>query len=261
MTLDVAVATHGKDGIKRVEKMLLPRQEGVRYVVSWQEHGDAPVPQSLLERSDVEVWRLDLKGVSNNRNNATDHCRADIVLASDDDLTYEPDAFRKIVAAFEKDPALDLATFRVKFHKDKPYPANGTRLTVPFPTNYWVSCVEIAFRRERLRDIRFNPGIGPGAPLLLCGEDELFAIDAVRAGFNCRHIAELICSHPHPSTGTRVTDGILLSNGFLIRTIYPGSYLPRILLKAYRVSRGKKCSILRAAFLMLRGTRIKLGRT
>lgn len=258
MTLDVAVATYGKDGLRRVEKMLLPPQEGVRYVVSWQEHCDEAVPGSILARKDVEVCRLDLKGVSNNRNNATAHCQADIVLASDDDLTYEPDAFRKIIDAFESDPTLDLATFRVRFHKDKPYPADGTKLTVPFPKNYWVSCVEIAFRRNRLNGIKFNPQIGPGAPTLLCGEDELFVIDAVRSGLNCRHIARLICSHLHASTGSKVSDGILRSHGFLMRTIYPQTYIPRILLKSYRLSREGKCGIAHAAVTMLKGSMVHL---
>lgn len=256
LTLDVAVATHGKDGIRRVEKMLLPPQDGVRYVVSWQDHEDAPVPLSMLGRNDVEVWRLDVGGVSNNRNNATDHCLADIVVASDDDLVYEKNAFKKIVNAFENDPGLDLATFRVKFYKDKPYPADGTTLTVPFPKNYWVSCVEIAFRRERMGDIRFNPLLGPGAPELICGEDEMFVIDAVRGGKNCRHVAELICSHPHPSTGARVSEGILKSSGYLIHNVYPSSCILRILLKAYRLKRQKKCGLLFAIRNMLAGSRV-----
>lgn len=259
MTLDVAVATHGIDGLEKVGKMLLPPQEGVRYVVSWQEHADAPIPESMLSRDDVEVWRLDVKGVSNNRNNATDHCSADIILASDDDLAYEPDAFKKIITAFEIDPSLDLATFKVHFHKEKPYPADGTRLTVPFPKNYWVSCVEIAFRRDRLRDIRFNPMLGPGAPDLLCGEDEMFVIDAIRAGKNCRHVAQFICSHPHLSTGDRATPGILKSSGFLIHNIYPATYLLRIILKAYRLKGEKNCGMLYAIRNMLKGSRIKLN--
>lgn len=258
MTLDVAVATHGKEGICRVEKMLLPPQERVRYVVSWQEHGNAPIPETLAKRSDVDVWRLEIKGVSNNRNNATDHCSADIVLVSDDDLIYEPDAFHRIITAFEKMPELDLATFRVKFHKSKPYPSDGTVLRLPFPKNYWVSCVEIAFRRKRLSEVRFNPGIGPGAPVLMCGEDELFVIDAIKSGLDCRHIAELICSHPYPSTGTRVNDGILRSSGFIIRTIYPLTYIPRIFLKAYRTTKGSNHKILHAVRMMLEGSHIHL---
>lgn len=258
LTLDVAIATHRKDGILKVEKMLLPPQEDVRYVISWQEHEDAPVPETLQHRADVEVWRLGIRGVSNNRNNAIDHCKGDIVLNSDDDLVYEKDAFRKIIEAFENNPTLDLATFRVKFLKDKPYPSDGCGLSLPFPKNYWVSCIEIAFRSESMGDIRFNPKLGPGAPELLCGEDEMFVIDAVRAGKNCRHIARLICSHPHQSTGERISMGILKSSGYLIRNVYPMTYLFRILLKAYRLKRQKKCGMLYAIRNMLCGSRIML---
>lgn len=258
MTLDLAIATHGKEGILKVEKMLLPPQKGVRYIVSWQEHAETPIPLSILQRRDVEVWRLDKTGVSNNRNNAMSHCQGDIVLASDDDLIYDKDAFGKILKTFEIYSDLDLATFRVRFQKEKPYPPGGTPLTLPFPKNYWVSCVEIAFRRKRLQNVSFNPKIGPGAPELLCGEDELFVIDAIKAGLNCRHIGEVICSHPHPSTGNRVSEGILKSNGYLIKNIYPTTYLLRIILKAYRLSREGKVGMTVAMRNMLRGVRIKI---
>lgn len=258
MTLDVAVATYGNDGMKRVEKMLLPPKENVRYVISWQEHNEAPIPDSMLSRDDIEVWRLNKRGLSNNRNNAIEHCHGDIVLIADDDLAYEKHAFAKITNVFENDPHLDLATFRVNFHTDKHYPPDNTRLKVPFPKNYWVSSVEIAFRRERLKDLKFNPLLGLGAPKLLCGEEELFVIEAIRARLNCRHISELICSHPHMSTGAKVNDGILLSNGFMIRTIYPLTYPLRIMLKAYRLSKAEKCDAVYAIRKMIQGSLIHL---
>ena len=80
LTLDVAISTYKRDGIRKVEKMLPPPQEGVKYVVSWQEHDDNPIPSELSSRADVEVYRLDKKGLSNNRNNAISHCKGDIIL-------------------------------------------------------------------------------------------------------------------------------------------------------------------------------------
>ena len=85
LELDIAICTYGADGPSRVAMMLLPPEEGVRYVVSWQEHGDAVLPEILKDRKDVAVFRLDKKGLSNNRNNAIANCTGDIVLISDDD--------------------------------------------------------------------------------------------------------------------------------------------------------------------------------
>ena len=58
MTLDLAMITHGPQGIERVATVLLPPQPGVRYVVSWQRHENAPIPTALL-RPDVEIHRFD----------------------------------------------------------------------------------------------------------------------------------------------------------------------------------------------------------
>ena len=85
LTLDIAIVTHRPEGIARVAAMNLPVIDGVRYVVSWQSHEEAPVPESLV-RDDVEIHRFDGRGISLNRNHAYDHCRADIVLNADDDL-------------------------------------------------------------------------------------------------------------------------------------------------------------------------------
>ena len=58
LELDIAICTYGADGPSRVAMMLLPPEEGVRYVVSWQEHGDAVLPEILKDRKDVAVFRL-----------------------------------------------------------------------------------------------------------------------------------------------------------------------------------------------------------
>ena len=78
-------------------------------MVSWQEHGDAVLPEILKDRKDVAVFRLDKKGLSNNRNNAIANCTGDIVfLSPDDDLEYYPEGIVRIRRAFEDDPCLDI---------------------------------------------------------------------------------------------------------------------------------------------------------
>lgn len=258
MTLDIAIATYKPEGIERVNKMisLWPEREGVRYVVSWQEHEGAEIPETLMTRKDVEIFRLNEKGVSNNRNNAIENCKGDIVLIADDDLEYEKDAFEKIISTFEKNPGLDLATFKFRYPKEKIYPVTDCRLTLPFPKYYYGSNVEIAFRRKRLKDLRYWPGIGLGVEDISTGEDEFFLISAIRRGFECRFVNKFIGSHPGETTGDRVSPGILRGQGFLIKTIYPRSYLLRVPLKAYRVSLAKKISFAKALRYLWKGTAI-----
>lgn len=253
LTLDVAVSTHGKDGILKVEKMLLPPQDGVRYVISWQEHKDAPVPDSLSGRRDVEVWRLEEKGLSNNRNNAIAHCKSDIVLIADDDLVYKADGFRVVMKAFESDPDLDLATFRAKYSHPKTYPEDRSILGTPLPKGYFVASIEIAFRRDRLSGLYFNPRLGLGSGEMLCGEEEIFLHEAIQSGKICRHIADVVCEHPHPTTGTKVTAGVLMGQGYVIRRLYGVTAFPRIFLKAWRVSKAFSVSFPKTLWHLLRG--------
>ena len=257
LTLDVAISTYRPEGIERVVKMLRPLEpkKGVRYVVSWQEHGDASLPTYLADRGDVEVWRTDLKGLSNNRNNSIEHCRGDIVLIADDDLEYYPDFAEKILSAFEEKPLLDLGIFKVDFHNPKKYPEETCRLSLPFPKGYYCSSVEIAFRRERLSDLSFWPEMGLGAPVLQSGEDELFLISAIKRGYDCEFFPIAIATHPSESTGNKISPGTLRAQGFIMALIYSWSLLPRLILKAKRLSSSGKIGIGKAAYYLLEGAR------
>lgn len=117
-TLDILICTLN-EGINKVASVLLPQQEGVRYVVSWQQDGyQCDIPLALL-RSDVTVVTLPGRGLSRNRNNAIAHSTADICLIADDDVAYTPDAFRAVIDTFEGNPHLDVATFRSQSEFEK----------------------------------------------------------------------------------------------------------------------------------------------
>lgn len=242
LTLDVAISTYQPEGMSRVAKMLPPVQEGVRYVVSWQEHRNASIPESILTRGDVEVYRLDVKGLSNNRNNAIDHCKGDIILIADDDLVFESDFAQKIISTFEEDSYLDLATLKVNYLNPKQYPSSECDLKIPLPKNYYVTSFEIAFRRDRIGNLRFYPELGLGASLMHCGEEEFFVVSAIRRGYVCRFINQTIACHPEATTGDKISNPILRGQGFVIRVIYPNTWILRLTLKAYREARTKRTS-------------------
>ena len=233
--------------------MLPAPQEGVKYIVSWQEHENVPVPESMEDRKDVEVYRLDLKGLSSNRNNAIEHCKGDIILISDDDLRFKPDFANKICNAFEDDKDVDLGIFKIDFFNGKDYPAEECRLILPFPKNYYCSSVEIAFRRKKLKSLKFWNKMGLGNEFLQCGEDELFLLSAIKRGYNCKFFNKEIAIHPQDSTGDKTSEGIHKGQGFILGLTYPFSSVFRIPLKAYRTGKTKKTAFLPVLFQLSKG--------
>lgn len=254
LTLDIAIATYKPDGIKRVGAMLLPPEDGVRYVVSWQEHENYPIPVELTRREDINVYRCDQKGISNNRNNALTHCTGDIILISDDDIIYKAGAFKSIVESFEKNSSMDFAIFRMKFPKTKNYPEDGSKICLPFPKGYYGSAVEMAFRREKIGELKFWNGIGPGTEFLETGEDEFFLISAIKKGLDIRFIDLEIGEHPSLSSGSKISAGILRGQGYIIRQVYPYSFVLRIPLKAFRLWKHHRISIYKTLIPLFQGS-------
>lgn len=236
--LDIAIATFGKEGIRRVCNVLLAPRPDVRYIISWQSHQGIALPDGL-DRKDVEVHRLDQPGVSRNRNNALSHCKGDYVLFADDDIEFLSDSFDKVTEAFANNPDSDILLFKAEYPFRKSYPEDSCDICLPFPKGYSVGTIEIACRRQTAGRLRFSLSLGPGAPFLTAGEDEYFVICALRQGCRCRFVNTLICRHPRFSTGMGrpFDDGILRSSGFIIATLYPLSAILRLPLKAWRISR------------------------
>ncbi len=257
LTLDLALATYRPEGIARVAAMDLPVVKGVRYVVSWQEHGDHPVP-SQLERDDIKIIRFDLKGQSLNRNNAIDNCTADIILNSDDDLIYDADGLRAVISTFESNPDLDVATFEARMHGAPLYPAATCRLKEPLPKGFWVATFHIAFRRSSTGDLRFHPELGLGSRLMHGSEDELFLLSAIRRKLDCRFFPVTICAHPHESTGTKskLTPSNLRAMGCYMAIATPSTLPLRLPLKAFRLWRSGRCGLICAARHLIDGARL-----
>lgn len=254
LTLDLALITHRPEGIHRVASMNLPYIDGVRYIVSWQLHENAPVPAALL-RDDVEIHRFEPAGQSLNRNNAIDHCTADIVLNSDDDLIYTSEGLRQVIRAFEDNPETDVATFKAVMFEGPVYPAESRRLAEPLPKGYWIPCITIAFRRNAVGNLRFHPEFGLGSERLHGAEDELFLLSAIRRGLDCRYFPIEICAHPQESTGTksRLTPSNMRAMGCYIAIAEPLSAVLRLPLKAYRLQRSGRSGFFRALYHLIAG--------
>lgn len=241
MTLDVIIATYGPEGIDRVSRMTLPETENVKYVVSWQNHQNVPVPENL-KREDVKIHRLDGKGLSRNRNNAIENSDADIIYIADDDIILMPEALNKIMQIFEQYPDTDIATFMMKETGRKTYPGEITDLSFYLPKNYNIGACQIAFKRKYYPGIRFNTDFGINSGKFEVGEDEIFHLQFRKKGLKCRFFPEVIASHPHDATGRKKIKNPKVVEGFgaLITKSYPRSFCLRVPLKAWRLYKEKR---------------------
>ncbi|MDE6345685.1 MAG: glycosyltransferase family 2 protein [Muribaculaceae bacterium] len=252
--LDVLIATHGDDGLKRVGEMKLPEVDGVRYIVTWQS-GSAcrdTLPDGLL-RDDIEIHVSNTTGLSNNRNAGIAAAKAPYCLIADNDLTYKPEGLRAVIEALDTHPETDVATFR---HAGEPihYPTETVDFTEQMPAGYNVTSFETAFRRDSIGKIRYDVNFGIGAPLACC-EDPVFILDCRRAGLRCRFFPITIVEHKGYSTGYRpITDPrVAMAEGAYIRLAYgAGGYL-RIPLFAWRAKRKGRMPLLWGICHLTRG--------
>lgn len=256
MTLEVLISTLGSEGIRRVSEMSLPEIQNVRYLVSWQKSESSAAPSSLLSRRDVKIIACDGVGLSRNRNNSLAHWTADIALIADDDLNYTVEGLKGVIAAFENNPSVDIATFRHRGADNKKYPAETCSL-VPMPKGYYYTSVEIAIRRTPVTErLRFNTDFGLGSGRFLSGEEDVFMLEAERARLDIRFFPLDIVTHNGLSTGLRKasTRGEIAAWGAVIRCRYPFSWPVRVPLKAFREWRAGHVSMIKALYFSLWGS-------
>lgn len=252
--LSVLISTCRPDGIARVAAMGLPHVAGVHYWVSWQLHEGAAVPPELSGRDDITVLRTDSIGLSNNRNNLLDNACGKVFLIADDDLVYTAEQLQSVLTTFRDNPDVDYASFRYSGNNIKHYPAESCSLN-PVPRYFYQTSIEVAIRNNvRTGRLRFNAEFGIGAPIFQSGEEELFFLQALRMGLNCRFFPITITRHDGPTTGERaMTRGTLMASGAVIFIQTPFTAIVRIPLKAWRLCRAGQASMLGALRFLTKG--------
>lgn len=185
MTVDILICTFNK-GIVRVGDILLPKNENIRYVVSFQytdERYTKLIPESLTMRDDVVLSQYKGKGLSANRNHALNLATSDLVVFADDDARFSEKSIEQGVAVFEKNPDVDIAFFQASTYTGRPlkeYPKESYQLK---DTRFKISIIEMVARREKTQGVlRFDERFGLGAPFLTCGEEEVWLKDAFDKG-------------------------------------------------------------------------------
>ena len=241
MTLDVLISTHGRDGLAKVEEMNLPATENVAYVIAWQTDDAAAIAHSpVSDRDDVRIYADNSSGLSRNRNKALRRAAADICLIADNDLAYSQSQLSSVMAVFRNNPDIDIATFRYDGNDGKTYPDHEFDLACP-PKGYWVTSVEIAFRRKSVSNagVQFNELFGLGAPMLGAAEEEVFILDCLRKGLKGRFFPITITRHNGSTTGTKAANSlpVMMAKGAYHALAHPSTAVFRLALEAYRRSR------------------------
>lgn len=257
--LEVLISTLGRDGIERVARMVLPRVDGVRYLVSWQKP-EGELPQSL-NRTDLSVYRTSSLGISSNRNDAFDVSTAELLLIADDDLNYTEERLRSVISTMDAHPEVDLATFRHDGGDGKTYPECEFDLK-DWAKNYYVTSFEIALRRHVVfgeNRVRYDVRFGPGAPRFKASDEAFFVDDVVKAGYNCRFFPITVVTHPGKTNSHRyLTSAFLESQGVYIRSKYKWySAWVRIPLVAWRHYKARRYTLFPAIWFLFRGWTFK----
>ncbi len=243
MTLQILISTLDK-GIERVPAMLLQRHENIGYLISWQHSDDKEIAfPDELRRDDVVVHDLTGRGLSRNRNNCIEHATADLCLIADDDCRYTHEQLQAVIDTFEDNPNIDIATFQYSGEGDnKYYPAQTADLS-SFPKGYYVSSIEVAFRRESVQGkVWFNENFGLGTEPFLCGEENLFIQDALSLGLKCQFYPITIVHDQQPLEflNRSMDIGTLMAHGADLQIFHRGTKYMRALLKAWRLRRDEK---------------------
>ena len=185
MTIDILICSLNK-GIVRLGDVLLPQQDGVRYVVSYQYTDERYldlIPEVLKTRGDVSLYTIPGQGLSANRNSAMEKATADLILFADDDARFTDQTIPTILQTFDEHPDLDVAFFQCSTYTGKPlkpYPAHSMHIT-SLPETYSISTIEMVAKRASLQNrIRFDERFGLGTKFLTCGEEDIWMVDALR---------------------------------------------------------------------------------
>lgn len=227
MTIEVLICSFNK-GIVKVDDVLLEPCPDVRYIVSYQytdERYLEMIPQTLLQRKDVTLFKYKGQGLSSNRNQALSHATADIILYADDDTHLYDNTFATIRETFAERPDIDVALYCATSYTGRPlkdYPQEECIVTA-VPTVYHVSTIETVFRREKVQGaLRFDERFGLGTKFLTCGEEDIWLHDALRHQLRLRYFPKNIVetSTMMKQTMIYVDAGVQRSYGAYLYYVY-----------------------------------------
>jgi glycosyltransferase involved in cell wall biosynthesis len=228
MILEIIITTMN-DNIHRALKLIQPVQENIIYQISHQITEAqknvyiSEIEEFLHSRSDVSYHYYFEKGLSLNRNRSMQLSRGELVLITDDDLIFQNKAIRSILQAFEELPAADILTFKTEFPDGKPFKRYAKHVHQHnFRSVMRVTSFEIAYRRKSIAKagIKWDEQFGIGGKPFTNGIENIFLVDALRAGLKAYFIPETIVTHPFINSGYTYSDHLIKSKGAMFARMF-----------------------------------------
>lgn len=170
MKLEVLVSAVNRDFEELVSSMKLKSDA----VIINQANSDSYKEQDY-DFGKIKFYQFNEKGVGLSRNKALDNSTKDILLFSDEDITYDDDYVDKVLGEFEKYPEADMLLFNMRVC-DARATYNTTELTkISWFNSGRYPTYSFAIKRNKLIEsgVRFSLLFGGGAEYS-CGEDSLF---------------------------------------------------------------------------------------
>ena len=125
------------------------------------------------------IYSYNELGAANSRNRGLEHITGDVVLICDDDVIYNKDYEKNVIEEFEKNPKADIIVFNMENpYRKKRVNKKTKRLHIYNSLNY--AAYNVAFRREKVGNIKMNTSFGPGAKYKSGGDDTLFIVDCLK---------------------------------------------------------------------------------
>ena len=260
MTVDILICTFN-EGIASVPSCLMDEKDGVGYVVSFQYTDDKyllMVPEELLTRKDVLLTSIKGRGLSANRNNAIAHSRADICVIADDDCRYTQERLSQMMEAFgryEEADVLMLQSLGPDGSLLREYPDCSFNLQCP-PKGYYPISIDLAFRRERMKDVGFDLRFGLGSERMTGGEEGVWVETAKRMGKTVLYVPQpLAQTTAYPKSGEQIfcEPKKLFSYGALSYFVYGASSILRCLKYAVLQAPKHQAPVVGSFINMLKG--------
>jgi glycosyltransferase involved in cell wall biosynthesis len=124
------------------------------------------------------IYSYNEVGAANSRNRGLEHITEDIIVICDDDVIYTDTYEKDILDEFKKNPKADIIIFNIDSPNRK-IRINKKNKRLHFYNILSYSAQRIAFRKNSIKNIKFNVLFGGGAKYS-SGEDTLFLVDALK---------------------------------------------------------------------------------
>ena len=219
--------------------------------------------EDITRDTDCGRWRMittATRGVGRNRNIGLEAADGDVLLLSDDDVTYRDDMPLRVLQAFEEHPQADVIVFGMDMVRDGQ--VFETRCEPFRRVRIWnamkYGTCRIALRREALErtKIRFHESFGGGCPFS-AGEDSLFVKSCLDHGLHVYAYPYVLgdCRKDASSWFVGYNDKYFYDKGVLVRHLFPRTAYLMALYFAIRFKRETTVGMWRRLRLVYAGVR------